>query len=277
MVATRGRTLLLTSLLCATAAPTGAHEFWLEPAQYSADVDTSVAIEIRNGEYFDGEELPYLPSRLRRFESIDSLGRRTVEARTGDLPAGTLMLRVAGSTIVFYESQPATLRYPDFAGFRNFAETEGVEHILEVHEARGLPRENVTERFTRYAKTLLQVEGGSAPMDRRVGLPLELMLSRLEGHADAPAFEVQLLYRGQPLRGAQLSIFERLPEGTVEIRRLRFDDEGVATFETADDGRAVLLNSVHAVAASPRDMLTDGVAWETHWASLTFVPPSFDR
>ena len=66
--------------------------------------------------------------------------------------------------------------YADWAVFRRYLADEGLDAFADLHRARGLPETGFAERYTRYAKALVQA-GPADPADRdvRVGLPLELV------------------------------------------------------------------------------------------------------
>ncbi len=87
--------------------------------------------------------------------------------------------------------------------------------------------------------------------------------------ADTPALlPVQLYYKGQPRPNAQVEVFERSPDDTVQRRLLRTDATGKVPIPVRAQHR-YLLNSV---VLRPLEGNTNAV-WETLWASLVFAIP----
>jgi len=74
------------------------------------------------------------------------------------------------------------------------------------------------------------------------------------------------------LKDGQVELFEKAPDGTVEITLYRTDAEGIATLPVKA-GHSYLVD--HVVLRIPSDELIEAseVEWETLWADLTFGVP----
>ena len=80
------------------------------------------------------------------------------------------------------------------------------------------------------------------------------------------ALPVLLLWRGEPLPGAQVSVFADPGGGAeVTVSRLRTGDDGRVDFPLAPGAR-YLLNALHMI---PLD--GERSVWKSYWASLTFA------
>ena len=53
--------LLLYAALLAHVAPASAHEFWIEPIDYTVDKNQPMLAEVRSGEHFLGDVFPFMP------------------------------------------------------------------------------------------------------------------------------------------------------------------------------------------------------------------------
>ncbi|MCY0154006.1 DUF4198 domain-containing protein [Hoeflea alexandrii] len=106
------------------ASPVSAHEFWIEPADFSIEAGATIEADLRVGQDFTGDAFPYIPSRFAAFERHDRLGAADVEGVTGDLPALSLLPRTEGLSIFTYVSArrthpvPAVGQVPVLSGLR---------------------------------------------------------------------------------------------------------------------------------------------------------------
>ena len=262
-------TLSVGAALSCLAPLAAAHEFWIEALDFRIDVDEPLLADLRNGEEFTGVSFPYLPDRFVRFGIDDGTGEREVSGRLGDFPALEERPEREGLHTLVYESSGTSLVYDGYEEFESFVREEGMEWVLEAHDARGLSRERIGELFRRFAKALVAV-GDAGGADRAVGLELELIARSNPYVIDDGALEVELRYRGEPLERAQVSVFHRDPASTVGIDRQRTDGKGRVTLDVSSPG-TYLVNAVHMHEPSPEDQASSGAAWESLWASLTFA------
>ena len=253
------------ALLLLLAAPSRAHEFWIEPQQFRAAPGAKVPVRLHVGQYFKGNSIPFLSDNYERFYYADARGTEKVRGVLGDDPAVTLTIRAAGRIWIVLRSTYYDLSYDKPGEFEVFLAKEGLEHLVPRGQSAKLP---VKETYSRCAKSLLlagPAPPGSAP-DRAFGLPLELV-AESDPYAGKPGeFRVKLLYRGAPLAGALVTAFHKaLPDRRLEART---DASGRARVALDRNG-IWLLNAVHLLPAPKKS----GAQWETMWASLTFEVP----
>lgn len=242
-----------------------AHEFWIEPAEFRIEADGVIAAELRIGQNFKGDRLPYLPTRFERFEIADGEGAVAVTNRTGAMPALEARPSSDGMQILTYLSAPDRLQFGKWDTFAAYLEYEGLGAILQQHEQRGLPQSGFTEIYIRCAKALVMAGSGTRGEDRPTGMPLELvLLGNPFGGQVADTVEVRLLWQGSGLDDFQINVFRKGRDGPVA--RVRTSNGGVAVIPVVGPG-PYLLNAVHMEAAPPQS----GAAWRSHWASLTFA------
>ncbi|MBC7283488.1 DUF4198 domain-containing protein [Hoeflea sp.] len=249
------------------ASPVTGHEFWIAPQDYTVAAGDEIRADIRIGQDFKGDAFPYIPSRFTAFQRHDREGEGDVDGTTGDLPALSLVPRGEGLTIVTYVSVAERIRFQGWEKFAEYLHYEGLATIPARHDARGLPRDEIRELYTRCAKTLVAVGDASADEDRPTGMRLELVAGE-NPQALSPGAEMSftLLWEGEPLRDTQVALFRRGADGGDATRSVtRTDDEGKASFSLPGNG-AYLASAVHMIEA-PADRNAD---WESYWASLTF-------
>lgn len=248
-------------------SPVSAHEFWIEPDNYSVNPDTEIKADIRIGQDFKGNAFPYIPSRFVAFKSHDRLGEIDVAGVTGDLPALAMTPRTEGLTIITYVSVAERIRFQEWEKFAYYLDLEGLNSIPARHDARGLSRDDVRELYTRCAKTLVSVGDATADQDHATGMRLELVAGQNPSALSAGAeIGFTLLWEGQPLADAQVALFEKGKEGAAATRTLaRTDMNGHASF-TIPAGGTYLAAAVHMIEATP----SRNADWESYWASLTF-------
>lgn len=249
------------------ASPASGHEFWIEPHDFSISPETEIQADLRVGQDFKGDTFPFIPSRFAAFKSHDSLGEADVAGVTGDLPALAMPPRAEGLSIFTYVSSGERIRFRDWDKFADYLALEGLNGIPARHDARGLPRENIRELYTRCAKTLVSVGDASNDHDRATGMRLELVAGQSPMTLD-PGTEMSftLLWEGAPLANTQVALFEKAENGGDATRSItRSDENGTAHFTIPAHG-TYMAAAVHMIEA-PADRNAD---WESYWASLTF-------
>jgi uncharacterized GH25 family protein len=242
----------------------GAHEYWIEPAEFRVDAGGDIRADLKVGEDFKGNVNPYIPSFSLGAWVVDSDGLRDASSSMGDIPAFTEAVRAPGLQVLAYYSKPARLTYTEPGKFARFLAGKGLDWALDEHRARGLPETGFVEAFSRCAKAFVQ-SGASGGEDVFIGLPLELVAGAnpYTLPAAASAFPVTLLWQGEPLADAQIAVF-RENDG-LEVTKVRTDTDGKASIPLGAGGK-FLLNAVHII---PWDKKPDD-AWHSYWASLTF-------
>lgn len=264
------RLLALALTLFATAAP--AHEFWLEPLTYEVQPDGKLQAHLVNGEKFEGFNLAYLPQSFTRFELREADTVFPVENRIGARPALDLFAPAEGLAVVAYVSDYSRLTYDDFAVFERFVAHKDLGNALEPHLDGRLPQTGFTEVYTRFAKTLIAV-GDGAGSDSRFGLETEFVALTNPYTDDlTDGMQVQLFYGEYPRMDAQVELFDKAPDGTVEITYHRTDSNGIVALPVTP-GHSYLVDAV--VLREPALDLAEveNAVWESLWAALTFAVP----
>ena len=255
---------ILASVLTAST-PLAAHDFWIEPTGFRADLGRVVGVKLRVGDDFHGDPVPRSDDLIDQFVVVDAGGRRQVVGREGADPAGLLRVTAPGLMIIGYQSRPSPVTLP--AGkFTQYLEAEGLDAIVAVRARTQTSGREGREIFSRSAKSL--VRSGSAAAggagDQALGFPIELVAERNPYEMRrGEALPVRLTYRQGPLAGALVVAYnQRTPYHKVSVRS---DRDGRAAL-TIDEPGVWLVKAVHMVPA-PAGSNAD---WESFWASLTF-------
>ncbi|MDX8353644.1 DUF4198 domain-containing protein [Cognatiyoonia sp. IB215182] len=249
-----------------------AHEFWIEPKAYQIPADGKLEADLVNGEEFAGVTLSYLPRSFVNFVLFAGEDVVRVRGRPGDIPALNQNPLSNGLHVAAYQTRNATVDYTNWEKFQRFVDHKDLGNVRQQHEARDLPLNDFLEVYSRYSKTLIGVGDGSGA-DRRVGLETEIVaLSNPYTDDLSDGFQVQVHYRNDPRTNEQVEVFQKAPNGSVEIALYRTDDEGIATFPVIP-GYAYMVDAV--VLREPSAEIADqtGAVWETLWANLTFAVP----
>ncbi|MEL6958253.1 MAG: DUF4198 domain-containing protein [Pseudomonadota bacterium] len=265
--------ILATLLSCLLALPAAAHEFWIEPLAYQVEPDGMIQGRLVNGELFEGTELAFLPLRFDRFSMASGMRNQSVENRVGNRPALDVEPFAEGLHVFSYQSRLSIVSYAEWAKFMRFADHKDFQDVEAMHDARGLPRENFTEGYWRFAKTLVGV-GHSAGRDFRTGLATEFVALENPYTDDmSDGFDVQLYFLDDLRPDVQVELFEKAPDGTVEVTLHRTNSDGIATLPVKP-GHSYLADAV--VLRVPSDELAAqaDIEWETLWAALTFAIPA---
>lgn len=262
-----------------TAPALLAHNFWIETSTFTPAPGQRLSVRLRVGQELQGDPVPRDPSLIRRFVAVGPAGTETpVPGVPNTEPAGFEAFPAPGLYTIVYDST----RYPvalDAVKFETYLKEEGLEAVSAARARQGKSAAGAKEVFSRCAKALLAVGGGTGGIgggagsgfDRVFGQRLELVAEKnpyaLAGGGELP---VRLLYEGKPLSGALVMALQRgLPGAPPTKVTARTDARGRATLKL-DRAGFWLIKAVHMIPA-PADA---GADWESFWASLTFALPS---
>lgn len=265
------RTFTLSLLVCAAALPARSHELWIEPLQWQVAADQQLQADLVNGEAFEGIRQPYLANRTVLFNLYSENRASRIQNRAGSRPAMDVPAHGEGLHVVAYQSTYSTVDYAEWEKFLSFVEHKDLGDVEAVHDARGLPKEDFTEVYARFSKSLIAVGAGEGA-DRRLGLETELVALDNPYTTEAGEIRVQLFYQADVRADEQVEIFDRAPSGEVTITTVRTDAEGIAVIPVTP-GHDYMLDAV--VLREPTSELAEasGAIWETLWANLTFHVP----
>ena len=107
--------------LCLCDAPAFAHEFWLDPESSMATQGQEISANMRVGQDFLGQALPYLSNTVAAMNHWSLEGAAPIEARLGDRPAMQgISLDQPGLHRLTLETKPAYIVFDDLAEFADY-------------------------------------------------------------------------------------------------------------------------------------------------------------
>lgn len=261
--------VVVLGLLLALSMPMRAlaHEFWIEPLDFTVAEGKEVFANIRVGQMLKGNADPYISSSFTRFTITDGEETRPVDGQLGNRPALRIKPQRPGLHIAAYQSRAFGLTYRTAEKFARFLTNEGLKDVPAAHKARGLPEAGFREAYTRFGKSLIAVgeEGGE---DRALGLRLEL-IALDDPYSGTGPIRLQLLYEGDPDPDIQIAAFRRGTDGEITREVKRTDAHGRASFARGN-AKLTLISAVKMVEPAPELAEERNVVWHSLWASLTY-------
>jgi uncharacterized GH25 family protein len=149
--------------------------------------------------------------------------------------------------------------------FNEYLEEDGLPQILALREERDELMQPVVERYTKWAKAVLQVgDEGDETWKEPVGHRIEIVPEE-DCYVVQPGEELglRLLFEGEPLSGVTVT-GTRAGGPRHEVRAVT-DTEGRARLPLTEAGRWYL-HSIHMIRLDEGSQ----IQWESFWATLTF-------
>ena len=265
------------ALLALSATAGVAHDFWLVPTAFHLAPGAHVEVLAQTSSLFPTSGSAITTDRVVEAKLI---GAGEPE-RIADLAVARTSLRLrarpttVGQRIGAVSLQPRSVRESP-EGFRRYLTLEGAPELLARYEReRLLPRDSITRRYAKYAKTIVEVgTGGPRSYTRTAGHPLEFVpLSDPSALRMGDTLAVRLLYRGKPLAGAHVHAGYAVAAALTDTaaarvaarndRSLVTDSAGVVKVVVTGEGiwNVRTLWIVPAARGS-------GADWDVHWATL---------
>lgn len=228
----------------------------------------------KNGEFFEGNTLSFFEHSSVRFDLAAGGSVTAVTPRSGDAPALDIDVPVAdGLAVVVHETAPSKLTYREWAKFQKFAAHKDFSSAEADHVAAGWSQVRFREIYTRHAKALVAIGSGQGA-DKPLGLETEFVALTNPYAANFDYdMKVQVLYGASPRADAQVEVFDRAPDGTVNVTLHRTDNEGIASVPVTP-GHEYLFDAVVLRPADGASSEENAIVWETLWAALTFAVPA---
>lgn len=261
--------ILSTSvILSALVSPALAHDFWLQPEQFTIQAGDAQPADVLIGHPEDKLRWPLAPERLISVQTVGPT-RLTDQVQHYKPEKKHLTVRVEEDgyhwlTIATQDSvsELESERFDDYVEDENLIAIKAHRNRLFARDKAGV------ERYSRRGKALLTVGDVTGAVSdhvtRPVGLTLEIIPLvnplAIEAGADLP---LEVRYRGQPLPGARIKII-RLDE-TETLDPVDTDATGRATVIRPSDGEWMY----HVIWGTPLPKSYDQ-DYDTIFSSLSF-------
>ena len=230
-----------------------------------------VVANLRVGQEYNGSAHSYIPRNFRRFDYAMGGEIRPVEGTVGDRPALNMVPESEGLLVPIHVTTDMIVVWDTWERFKSFLEHKDLAWGLAEHDARGLPRAPVRERYSRYAKSLIAVGSGKGD-DIEAGLLTEIVALENPYTGDmSDGLNIRVLYQGAPRIDTQVEVFSKAADGTVTITYERTGETGVATIPVVPGHRYQL----DAVVLRPLEVVGEkDPSWESLWANMTLEVPA---
>ncbi len=227
---------LISALLCLTAAPALAHDFWIDTADYRQADGAPFAIEFLIGDPAAVERWDTQWHKIVSLQSIAPNDRITdqlsqvVTSQDDHAGGAQLTLSGAGTHVVAFVSNPSESDLPA-EEFNAYAKHEGLTPALDKRKADGTSNARGREYYSRRAKALVQIGTTiTNQVTQPMGLTLEIVPEKNPYALSADeALPVRVFYRGKPLAGASI-VLEPLHRPAKHGTPVITDADGRARF-----------------------------------------------
>ncbi len=256
-----------------------AHEFWVEPVDFTPSVNDNIVANLKVGQDFKGNPLAFMTVDFEDFEM--TLGDRDsnkvateISTRFGDIPAVNQANLGAGLTILSYVSGNSMVVYPSYEKFTEFLEKEGLNWVLEEHRKRELPKFGFTEAYQRFSKSLIAVEN-SKGNDYALGLRFEWVVNDnpYRKTEKGKNIRAQLLWEEKPFANSRAIVFSNT-DGKIEHTLYTTNDQGEISIPTKIN-TIYMISAVHMIQPGMALTGSTGAVWKSLWSSTTFKTSAY--
>lgn len=269
--------VLLGLFVCFRATQASAHDFWLQPSEYwiTPDALTPFTLQVGHGPLRQRSPIP--PRRITRFQAIAPMGavidmheQLTLGQTAED---GEFRFTAPGAYVLVLQTDDRAQTHLPSIRFNDYLKVEGLTPALEQRARLNQMDRDGSERYSRCAKSIVQIgPAGAGPqgqVSKPVGLPLEIVPEANPYGVQRPAhLPIRVLYENRPLAGAMVKLTNLNDDATPFEVHLT-DQDGRASFSMPASG-AWLLNVIWTKALPS----SDEADFETVFSSLSFgFPP----
>lgn len=266
------RKSMLFALLAVIAAPVVAHDFWIQPAEFTLAQPGTVPVSMYVGHGQNRARWGVRSDHVIMFKTRgpDGLVDRRAQLRL-DAPDFDARIPLArnGAYIMGLQSKSSPSNLPAVR-FNDYVKVEGITPIAEYRERNGLNRNEGRELYSRRAKAIVQVGPVDAASAQRVTRPVNLRLEIVPGRhpqqlGSGRTLPVTVMYRGEPLVGALVKLTD-LADDAEPVTEQRTGRGGTTVFTIPRAGNW----QMNVVWAAPLSG-SDRADFLTTFSSLSFA------
>lgn len=244
-----------------------AHDLYLMPQSFVVKPGQQLRIVYQNGEGFPDAPAVTKPERLRNTQLLSKAGTVKFEKITAEekYTTATVAIPGTGSMILTSNTAPNSIEFTA-KEFEEYLAEEGLQHIIAWRKTNNEAQRKGSERYSKYAKSILQSSAADSYYKERTGLPIEIIPQRNPYSLKPGAsMMVQVLFKGAPAKDVAVeSAYLEAGKAKIEIVG-RTDAKGRVRVPI----KAMGPHKLHALVME-RCVEPKVADWESFWASLTF-------
>ena len=241
-----------------------AYDYWLEPDRFLLAPKKTAVIRLMFGETFaTGLEKPLQLGRTTEFRVYgDSrqFGNLLIHPSLKGNPAAMKRFDFPGTMMVTMERSPSEIVF----GRTKFIEYAGMEGHPITAEELPITERRVTETYTRFLKTLIQVGDKTTKVPQKVvAHTYEIVPKNNPYDPDVKNLRVRVMFEGKPQSGAKVTAIQRLNGNLTTVSDM-----------TNADGKCTLPIQNHGLWLIRTVKITQDedspASFHSYWAELTF-------
>ena len=244
-----------------------AHDLYLLPAKFHVQKGVTLRVAFHNGDAFPASEVA--PKVLRLLEPSITGAAGVVAIlnlkEQGKETLGEATINAEGALIVSVRTAPNFIELEP-KKFEEYLKEEGLDEVLAWRKEHGEASRPGRERYSKYAKSLVQSKVSDAFFRHQMNFPIEIV-PLADPYTAKPGshLPVQVFFRGKPAQGMQLEV--AWADGV--------ESKTTIAGRTDSDGRinvAILKKGLWRLHTLKMERCADQKTadWESFWASLTF-------
>ena len=195
-------TLVLMSAFLIICPLLFAHEFWLMPSKFKAQVGEMIALNFFVGEDYEGELWGKRKERILKLTHFSSKRQEDLTTLAVATDSSDILLKFenAGTHLLTMQSKNSFIAL-DAEKFNAYLKDDGIDNIYALREKNGDLDKPSRELYRRCAKTIIQVgDKTDKTYARNTGMPLELIpLQNPYTLKDDDKMTVKVLFQGKAL------------------------------------------------------------------------------
>ncbi len=268
---------LLIIVIVASAVVVWAHEFWLQPQNFSYKLGDTANIKFNVGENFTGENWKGNRSKIERLLHYTPNGKAIDIAATLSSNAGDslqLPLVIMGTHMVTYNSKNAFISL-EAAKFNTYLQEDGLSTALAYRKANKEDTMIGKEYYQRSVKTIVQC--GNKPTDanctQQTNLPLDIVPTinpyqpQLLGIGSTSINHQRtytVYFKTKPLPQVLVRYWCKQRDGKLVTKQKLTNKKGKVSF-MQEEGET-MISCVHM----KRYTSNTTANWQSYWGSVTF-------
>ncbi len=260
----RGAVILLLGL----SSPGFTYDVWILPGQYQLRLEEVTRVFVNNGDAFPESLTLLSQDRVVDARAVSPDGVYPIAEFRADGTSLTFDFRptASGPHWIVLGTRPRAVRLKP-EEFEDYLAEEGLSAIAEMRKERGETGEPAMERYTKWAKALVDVgdeRGVGAFWAEAMGQRLEIVpLDHPNRVEPGGSLRLRVLFQGEPLSGVKLT--GARASGPAKEISVSTGEGGEAAVTVTVPGRWYV-RAIHMIRVEG----DAEASWESHWATLSF-------